>query len=237
VGSFLNEIVFDYRSRVKQNRLNEFIDLLSEEFSKRSQDEVDFKKMESDEFGDLFESILKRVIQTSSKDKLERFKKVLVDHMTIERVTDYTETFLDLVARLSEVQISILSRHSKLKKAGIRELFREKEKLEAELEPLKLKVKDENTLRAAGIHDSGDSQYQMSQIKFRITDIQAKINENNRSRKHTTYNITEGEYVFLVQDLYSKGLLMDSVGSFDVKPFEYMYITEFGEKFLHFINE
>jgi hypothetical protein len=77
----------------------------------------------------------------------------------------------------------------------------------------------------------------MSQIKFRITDIQAKINENNRSRKHTTYNITEGEYVFLVQDLYSKGLLMDSVGSFDVKPFEYMYITEFGEKFLHFINE
>ena len=57
VGSFLNEIVFDYRSRVKQNRLNEFIDLLSEEFSKRSHDEVDFKKMESDEFGDLFESI------------------------------------------------------------------------------------------------------------------------------------------------------------------------------------
>jgi hypothetical protein len=235
IGSLLNEIVFDYRSRVKQNRLNEFVALLRDEFSKYNQEVIDFKKMESEEFGDLFESILKRVIQTSSKDKLERFKKVLVDHMTVERVTDYTETFLDLVARLSEVQISILSRHSKLKKAGIRELFREKEKLEAE--PLKLKVKDENALRAAGINDSGDSHYQMSQIKFRITDIQAKINENNRSRKHTTYNITEGEYVFLVQDLYSKGLLMDSVGSFDVKPFEYMYITEFGEKFLHFINE
>jgi hypothetical protein len=74
-GQLLSETFFDYRSRVKQDRLNSFIESLVQ-YLENINGGVTVELQQSEDFGDLFESIVKRVIQTSSKEKAVRFRNV-----------------------------------------------------------------------------------------------------------------------------------------------------------------
>ena len=60
VGSMLNEIFFERRSRIKQERLNNFIAELSEYLNNYSESDFDPNCINSESFGDIFESIIKR---------------------------------------------------------------------------------------------------------------------------------------------------------------------------------
>lgn len=68
-------------------------------------------------------------------------------------------------------------------------------------------------------------------------------NENNDDmnsdyRKCEFYDIDKDEYTFYIQDLTSKGFLIDdSVGRYGAQSMEYLKITQFGIKFLEFIEE
>lgn len=62
VGQILSEVFFEYRGRIKQERLNKFTVLLSDYFSQNC--DFNIKNIQSEDFGDLLESVIKRVIQT-----------------------------------------------------------------------------------------------------------------------------------------------------------------------------
>lgn len=109
VGALLNEVVFDFRGRIKQERCNNFINELTIYMADVNETDIDFSFIKSDEFGDIFESIIRRVVFNRSDEKMHRFKKILVKQMTAPSHSDYTETFLDLVERLNEKQIEILN--------------------------------------------------------------------------------------------------------------------------------
>ena len=63
VGPIITEI-FDYRGKIKQERLNQFTELLENYFSNHKG--INLENFRREEFGDLFEEVLKRVTLTKS---------------------------------------------------------------------------------------------------------------------------------------------------------------------------
>jgi len=114
-GTILDEVLFGYRSRVKQERLNRFVEELEKYFRLIHSGDIDREHLESEEFGDIFESILRRVVNTASEEKMHRFKKILLNEMTRTYTSDFKETFLDIVSRINEDQILILNRFREVK--------------------------------------------------------------------------------------------------------------------------
>ncbi|WP_067051475.1 hypothetical protein [Methanofollis ethanolicus] len=89
VGAALDEIAFEGRGRMYQNRLNKFIELLKEYMSSVREEEIDFTYLKSDEFGDIFEAIIRKVLLTGSEEKINRFKMILVQDMKNTYHSDY----------------------------------------------------------------------------------------------------------------------------------------------------
>lgn len=186
VGTALNEVFFDLRSRVKQNRLNHFVNELSVYMEEVSEDNINPEYIKSDKFGDIFESIIRHVINTGSEEKLHRFKKILVKEMISESNSNFIETFLDIISKINDKQIEILNEHRKLLNASER-------------------VKNSS-----------------------ISEV--------RDASH--YDLSDNEYVFYVQDLISKGLLIDDgMIRLNEKPLNILKITQFGVGLLEFIEE
>jgi hypothetical protein len=114
LGVSLGEFL-EYRSQVKLERLwcfyEEFVVYVESEDSF----EFDHNHLTSEEFGDIFESILWRVVNTASKEKAQRFKKILLNEMKHTYESDFKETFLDIVSRINEDQIQILNHFRNVK--------------------------------------------------------------------------------------------------------------------------
>jgi len=115
VGPILDEVFFEHRSRVKQERLNRFVEAFEAYFRSVHPGEIDVEYLKSDEFGDIFESILRRVMHTASEEKMHRFKKILLNEMEHTYESDFKETFLDIVFRINEDQILILNHFREVK--------------------------------------------------------------------------------------------------------------------------
>lgn len=77
VGTALDEVLFECRSRVKQNRINNFVLQLCQ-YIKEHNETINLEYVKSEQFGDILESIFREVLRTGVQDKLDRFKKILV---------------------------------------------------------------------------------------------------------------------------------------------------------------
>jgi hypothetical protein len=107
-------------------------------------------------------------------------------------------------------------------------MFRLNDKLEHQPELL-------NEGQASSYHDHTRT---ILSIDGQLKAIEALIRRDGDIRKADYYGLENGDYLFLVQDLYAKGLLIDlGLGTFDTKPFDTMAITVFGLGFLKFIIE
>lgn len=78
-GTAITELVFEYNGRIKQNRLNKFVEFLSEGFS--NQNEVDIENIKTEHFNDVFEAVIKRVFTTKSGAKLKRFRDIIIKEL------------------------------------------------------------------------------------------------------------------------------------------------------------
>lgn len=199
VGTLLNEMFFDYRGRLKQERINSFIkELQTFMVSHVNEGQIDFKHLKSEQFGDLFESIIYRVSQNRSQERLHRFKSILVNQMIAPYETDYTETFLDIASKINEKQIEILNVYRKVQLGEIR---------------------NEDNLMGRDVIDANH------------------ITEISDFRNHHFYNLDKDVYMFYVQDLVSKSLLLDdSINRLSTRPYQILEITAFGIEFLRFIE-
>jgi hypothetical protein len=108
IGGVLNEIIFDHRSRVKQRRFEEFVIGLADDVQRIGEGAVDQEFLLSEEFGDLLEATLRRVVSSGRQEKRDRLRRVLVRQLQAPLPSDYQELFLDLVSEVSEKEIEIL---------------------------------------------------------------------------------------------------------------------------------
>jgi hypothetical protein len=235
-GGALNEIVFDYRSRLKQNRLNSFVELLSAFFT--GHPDIDPERLKTEEFSDLFESVIRRVLQTKSKEKHLRFRDILTWQILYPASEiESAEICLELISTLDEMAINILQEHH-VYGSHYAAINPERQVL---LDKIKIDGEQFNDLK----RDFNTHQVQIGKLDTRIKKNQAKVEVYNitvlnlqKFREAEFFGLTDAEYLYYKQTLYAKGLLIDKgIGTHGgSKTFHYMWLTEFGERFLDFIR-
>ena len=236
-GQFLNEVFFDYWSRVKQDRYNSFLDEF-QKYLEKNNTEIRQDLLNTEDFGDLFEAVIKKVVQTRSKDKLRRFQMILYQFVKNGASNEYTGTYLDIIERINETQIQILVAHLSIKEE-VKFLIGQQEYLRNEMLALNDKLENESVLEQQGKHSKYyDYTKAILGIDHKLKSIKDQLAVYATIRSPEYYKIDRGELTFLFQDLYSKGLMSDlSIGKFDSKPFETMAVTEFGKSFLKFLED
>lgn len=234
-GQILNEIFFDYRGRIKQERLNKFTKLLSDYFSNNS--DIELEKMKNEDFSDLLEAVLRKVVFTKSEEKLIRFRDILTNSIKSEpQQLENSEIYLDLVSSVSEVEIEILLNHRVFDKTY--ELKRENlHNLQGDLEKFKELQKKELKIYQDGYANNYDkSGILLNQKNTEINKLKFEIDSLDKFRQHSFYRLNEDRFLYYKQKLQSLGLLIDrGIGGFGVRSFDRMSITEFGKDFLSFI--
>ena len=111
IGTALNEALFDFRSRIKQERLESFVSELSQRVKELDDAQIDHTYLESEEFVDFLEALLQRVLRTRGEGKRRRLRDILVEQIQRPLATGFEESFLDLVVSVTESQIKILEAH------------------------------------------------------------------------------------------------------------------------------
>ena len=197
VVGIVTDTIFGYLTRVKMERAQGFTGGFLEDIKSSDPDKIDWEYLLSEEFLDSFYSVLRRVINTASEEKIRRFKKILLNEATRPYKSDFKETFLDIAFRINEDQIQILKHF--------------------------WNVKD-------GCESEDNSEQKV---------VDGEGAEASLKYKANLLGFDEAMYLFYVQDLISKSLLLDeAIALFGgrTKPYINLRITPFGEEFLKFIE-
>jgi hypothetical protein len=229
-GSALDELFFEYNGRIKQNRLNHFIQILADNFTKDTNINLDNIKTEN--FNDLFESVLKRVVLTKSESKLLRFKDILIKELNNPTTeTEVVDHYLDLISTLTEEELRILYNHRHFTDE-FEEHIDELNRHQSNLLSLEEQLKKERLV-------IGESEFQKPYDQLKVTYEKKKeyVDSFTKYKKAEFYNLSTNSFMFYKQRLFSKGLLIDNgMNRIGGIPFGSMAITEFGIEFIEFIK-
>lgn len=155
VGTVLNEVIFDLRARLKQERLKKFVQELAGILRTLEADKVDTAYIRSEDFVDFLEDVLIRASRTRADEKRKKLAAVLAGRCQRAERTPFDDRFLDLLLSLSDLQVRILSEHLRAAQE------REKSKKDAS---------DGNSKhRQPGCYDLSDSEY-----RFLVQDLISK---------------------------------------------------------------
>ncbi|UPK72859.1 hypothetical protein [Chitinophaga filiformis] len=234
-GGFLNEYI-EFRSRIKQERFNNFISQFAEYLTSNNIEAN--PDLNNEDFDDLFEAVIRRVVSTKSAEKHNRFRDILLNFIENPSMEiDEAEIFLGLANDLSDPAIIILKQHKILRRNFVDKNTKLR-RLEYDLPILNGKTVAESTLKEKGLANNFDFvNQQRLDTDLEIKKIKAEIDALNAINAASYYNMDEDAFLYQKQILLSKGLLADNYTGATVggSPFVYMTITEFGEKFIEFI--
>jgi hypothetical protein len=229
-GALLDEIFFEYNGRIKQNRLNNFIQILADNFTEDA--DINLDNIKTEDFNDLFEAVLRRVVQTKSKLKLLRFKDILIKELNNpSEKAELIDHYLDLISSLTEEEIIILYNHRHFTDE-FEEEINELNRLKDNLHSLENQIKNQRLT-------IGESEFKKPQetVRLKLEKKKKYIDSFLKYKKADFYDLSENSFIFYKQRLFSKGLLIDNrsnrVGNL---PFGHMGITEFGNEFIDFIK-
>jgi len=236
-GGLLNEVIFEARSRLKQDRVNNFIEEFGEYVSQQSESNLKLHEINSDQIGDVFEEILISVSKTSAEHKKEIFKKILLNQLTSNEIgTDETVRYINITNELTQLQYKILLAFSSLSdnvlKYKIQILLMEAEAKQLRSEMASLEEKETSNGK------TGDK------IRTRIKQIQKLTGSKRKALQngfinpniHTTFDISREVYITEIQDLIAKGLLFDfALKAKVVDPYVHFGITNFGRNYMKYI--
>lgn len=109
VGQALMEVVFDGRSRIKQERINNFFKDSAEEIRRTIEHKIDFEFIKSEEFSDLLEDILHKISSNKSKAKQEHFKRLFLQAVEGHRPPDMSQTFINILGEITDAELALLA--------------------------------------------------------------------------------------------------------------------------------
>lgn len=237
-GTLLSEALFDYRSRIKEKRFKLFVSELSKTLEKLDSTKVDFAYLKTDEFSDILEETIRRAISTSSNEKINRFKMILIGEMTGSLKSEYKLSFLDITSQLSEIQLIILKQYNTIGKS-VGKYYRDIESLNDQIPEIEKGLQNEKLLAKRGYANNTtlfESRLKLLRKELRKKQQATKQSESKRFGKH--YNLTQEESLIHVQDLLSKGLMVDlGIGLSNYYGFPIFEITGYGKEYLKFILE
>ncbi|REG86285.1 hypothetical protein [Winogradskyella sediminis] len=229
-GTALNELFFEYNGQIKQKRLNKFVEILAENFTQDS--EINLENIKTENFNDLFESVLRRVVQTKSELKLLRFKDILIKELSQpSEHYELIDHYLDLISNLTEEEITILYNHRHFT-IEFEEEIDKLNSLKDKMNSLEQQMKKETII----INES-KFQKPFDSTKVEFQKQKEYIDSFLKYKKAEFYGLTENNFMFYKQRLFSKGLLIDNrMNRIGNLPFGHMGITEFGIEFIEFIK-
>jgi hypothetical protein len=116
-GGLLNEALFEIRGRIAQKRVNDFTNSFIS-YIKGFDLNINESVITSEEFNDIYISILKHVIETKCEDKLKIFREILKSNIINPYESNFKETYLDLVTKLDYIEIEILKLYEETGRSG-----------------------------------------------------------------------------------------------------------------------
>jgi len=120
VGSALDEVFFGHFSRLRQNRINRFVEEFERYLKSHDLSNIDTNDMKSEHFIDAFTEIISSIAKTSSERKIEYFKRILTRLVIVPiGKNDFLPTFLDILEKVNETEIMILEYFYKLDNDGV----------------------------------------------------------------------------------------------------------------------
>lgn len=110
VGPALDQIFFEYGSRIKAARLERFIEHLSSKVHRIDEEKLDQVYLQSEDFYDITQSILDKALKNKSSIKHQMLAQILLDSINQTADTDdsLTEVFINYVDNLKPIQIKML---------------------------------------------------------------------------------------------------------------------------------
>ena len=235
VGPILNNIFFEFRTQVKQERLNKLVEVLESDLAKLN---IDPKSLQTEENLDLFETIFKKVADTRSEQKRMGLKNILVKGIQHPGQIAFCELFAEHMLSFHPKELEILAAHQIFVIEGKGPLLK-KHELKEEI--------DQHSIWRAALNNPSVIVNARLKPGFQPREAHIMSEEyaeaDNMLEKYANelvpgkFGISEDELKFFLQNLLSKGLLRDDgVGAIGTKPMEIMSITTLGLKFLDFIK-
>ena len=111
IGTALNEAIFDYRARLKQERLEKFVEEVAGILRTIESNKIDTAYIQSEEFVDFLEDVLIRAAKIRAEEKRRKLAAVLAGRLQHAQSTPFDDRFLDLLLSLTEIQVRILVEH------------------------------------------------------------------------------------------------------------------------------
>ena len=111
IGTALNEAIFDLRARLKQERLEKFVEYLADSLQSLEHDKIDVAYIQSAEFIDFLEDVLIRAAKVRAEEKRKKLAAVLAGRLQHAEGTPFDDRFIDLLITLSDIQVRILAEH------------------------------------------------------------------------------------------------------------------------------
>jgi hypothetical protein len=202
-GAALDELFFEYNGRIKQNRLNRFTEILAENFTINTP--INIENIKTEDFNDLFESVLRRVVQTKSELKLLRFKDILIKELNCpSENVELIDHYLDLISNLTEEEIKIMYNH-RFFTISYEEEIDEMNSLKDNLNTLEQQMKNETII----INES-KFRKPYNEVKIKYDKKKEYILSFAKYKKAEFYGLSENKFMFYKQRLFSKGLLIDN---------------------------
>jgi hypothetical protein len=107
-GTAINEILFEARSRLKQQRVNDFVAAVAEDVKALQSESIKQDFLATEEFSDLIEDIFIRVRRTKSAERRNHYKSILVRAFQGLRDPDFSTFFLNVLEEITEPEVTIL---------------------------------------------------------------------------------------------------------------------------------
>jgi hypothetical protein len=235
IGPFLTEAIFDLRGKLKQKRVNEFVESFASHLEIAYTLNTAINPLSTEAFSDIWENALLKVARTRSVKKMQLFQNLLLTHILSEADPDLTEMYLDIIDRISEKQLLILSGLYHGYGGDFIFLHEKVYELRTEIRTIESEREREQTFV-----QSTDRVYTMDKFIKKKREEQEQLLEEIKKASEwyapEKYNCTASEYFFLLQDLSSKGLIIDMGSKFNADPFTIVEVNQMGTDILKFLN-
>jgi len=235
IGPFLTEAIFDLRGKLKQKRVNEFVESFAKHLEIAHTLDTEINPLTTEAFSDIWENVLHKVARTRSAKKIQMFQNVLITHILSDPDADLTEMYMDIIDRISEKQLLILSGLHQGYGGDYIFLHEKLHEIRTEIKTIESERQREQTYveSTERVHSMDTVINQKREEQQRLLNEIIEASEWYTAEK---YQCSKSEYFFLIQDLSSKGLITDMGSKFNADPFTIVEINQMGMDILEFLK-